>query len=120
EFCERIRRGVTRRLDGRHADENFVAAERAARASQRFCGRLNDLSPDRRARIITFFPCRYDCPEAASYAAGVFTEAERVDSIAASALRSALLGRMAIGVDGGRGAAASSRGEVLTVEFGEF
>lgn len=120
EFCARIRRGVTRRIDGRHADEDFVAAECAARASQRFLGRLNDLSANRRVRIVTFYPCRYDCPEAASYAGGVFAQAERADATAASALRAALIGTVSIGVDGGRGSEASSGIEVLGIDFAEF
>jgi hypothetical protein len=120
EFCTRLRRDVTLRLDGRRAHEDFVAAEYAARASQRFLGRLDDLSPDRRLRIVTFYPCRYDCPAAADYAAAVFAHAERADPAAAVALRAALLGAMSIAVDGRRGPAASLDGEVLTVEFSDF
>jgi hypothetical protein len=120
EFGVRLRRGVTRRIDGRDAHEDFVAAECAARASQRRLGRLNDLSPNRRARIVTFYPCRYDCPRAAAYAAGVFTAAERMDPAAAAALRAALLGAMTIAVDGQRGPADAQHGDVLTVDFVEF
>jgi hypothetical protein len=120
EFCARLRRGVTRRIDGGEAHEDFVAAECAARATGRFLGRLNDLSPDRRARIVTFYPCRYDCAAAAGYAAAVFAAAERVDAAAARALRAALLGRMTIGVDGSRGPAGAPGAETLAIEFGEF
>jgi hypothetical protein len=120
EFGARLRRGVTRRADGRDAHEDFVAAECAKGASRRFLARLNDLSPDRRVRIVTFYPCRYDCPAAAAYASDVFAAAERFDRGAAQALRSALLGVMTIGVDGTRGADAARRGEVLTIEFAEF
>jgi hypothetical protein len=120
EFGARLRRGVTRRLDGRAAHEDFVAAEWAQRASQRFLGRLNDLSPDRHARIITFYPCRYDCAAASTYAAGVFNAAVRTNRGAAAALRDALLGTMTIGVDGARGPEALRGGEVLTVEFAEL
>jgi hypothetical protein len=117
EFGARLRRGVTRRLDGRAAHEDFVAAECAARASQRFLGRLNDLSPDRRARLVTFYPCRYDCPAASTYAAGVFNAAVRTDRGATARLRDALLGTMTIGVDGARAGEAARGGEVLTIEF---
>jgi hypothetical protein len=120
EFGARLRRGVTRRLDGRAAHEDFVAAECAQRASQRFLGRLNDLSPDRHARVVTFYPCRYDCRAASTYAAGVFNAAVRADRRAAAALRDALLGTMTIGVDGTRGPEARPGGEVLTIEFAEL
>ncbi len=120
EFCNRLRRGITCRIDGGYADEDFVAAECAARASQHFLGRLNDLSPDRRARLVTFYPCRYDCPSAGNYAAAVFTAAAKMDAGAAAALRDALLGAMYIAVDGTRGGAASSMPDVLRVEFDSF
>ncbi len=118
EFCERVRRGVGRRLDGREAHEDFVAAEGAARASKRFLGRLNDLAADRRVRLVTFSPCRYDCPVAAGYAAGVFEAAGRSDPGGASALRSALLGRFSIGPDGARGT--GGPGDVVSLDFTEF
>lgn len=120
EFCNRLRRGITCRIDGGFADEDFVAAECAARASARFLGRLNDLSPDRRARLVTFYPCRYDCPVAADYAAAVFTAAVQRDPAAAAELRAALLGEMYIAVDGSRGAAAAAMPESLRVEFADF
>jgi len=120
EFGSRLRRGVTRRVVGGDANEDFVAAECAARASQRFLGRLNDLSPNRKARIVTFYPCRYDCPAASEYAAGVFAAAAAADRAAAQALRAALLGRMTIAVDGNRAANPSQHADVLTVEFAEF
>jgi len=120
EFGARLRRGITRRLDGRDAHEDFVAAECAARGSQQFLGRLNDLSPDRRARIVTFYPCRYDCPAATAYAEAVAAAAQRVDAAAAAELRAALLGEMRIGVDGSRGPDASSRVETLAVDFPTF
>jgi len=119
-FCARLRRGVTCRLDGRPAHEDFVAAEDAARASQRFLGRLNDLSADRRVRIVTFYPCRYDCPTASTYAGNVFAHAERADSVAAAALRTALLGMVSIFPDGTRGPADDADQPRLTIDFSEF
>ena len=119
-FCTRLRHDVTRRADGSRAHEDFVAAEYAARASRRLLGRLNDLSPDRRARIVTFYPCRYDCPATAEYAAAVFALADRADAAAAAALHGALLGTMSIAANGARGPASTLPGEVLTVEFAEF
>ena len=119
EFGVRLRRGITSRLDGSYAHEDFVAAEAAVRGSQTFLARLNDLSPDRRMRIVTFYPCRYDCPLASAYAAAAFAAAEDVDAVAAAELRTALLGEMHIGVDGTRGHEALAR-ENLTIEFATF
>ena len=116
EFCRRLRRGINVRLDGTWAHEDFVAAETAASASRGVLGRLNDLSPDRRMRIVTFYPCRYDCPIAADYAAAVLAAAERVDPVATAALRSALLGTMRIGIHGARGGEARA-GEHLALDF---
>lgn len=120
EFGVRLRRGVTRRTDGREAHEDFVAAECAVRESQRFLGRLNDLSPDRRARIVTFYPCRYDCDAAAAYAGAVFAYAEQHEPAFAAALRAALVGEFRIGAGGERGRAVAMQGEVLTLRFTEF
>lgn len=119
EFCTRLRRGITTRRDGGQAHEDFVAAEAAAAASRALLGRLNDVSPDRRMRIVTFYPCRYDCPPAASYASAVFAAAMKVDPVAAAELRAALLGTMVVGIDGTRGPAALTA-EHLAIEFAEF
>ena len=118
-FGIRLRRGITSRLDGSYAHEDFVAAEAAARSSRTFLGRLNDLSADRRMRIITFYPCCYDCPQAGAYAAAAFAAAVAVDGVAAADLRAALLGEMHIGVDGTRGLDALA-GENLALEFVTF
>jgi len=117
---ERLQRGITRRLAGGEAHEDFVAAECAARGSRQCLGRLNDLVPDRRVRIVTFYPCRYDCPTASAYAAAVFAAAVKVDALAAAELRAALVGEMRIGVDGTRGPAATPGMETLTVDFANF
>jgi len=119
EFGNRLRRGITARRDGSYAHEDFVAAESAAEQSRTFLARLNDLSADRRMRIITFYPCRYDCERASTYAAAAFAAAVEVDGGAAADLRTALLGRMHIGVDGRRGLDALA-GEHLVVEFPTF
>ncbi len=119
EFGIRLRRGITCRFDGSYAHEDFVAAEAAAKKSHKFLARLNDLSADRRMRIITFYPCRYDCPLASTYAAAAFAAAVEVDAVAAAALRTALLGEMHIGVDGTRGLDAVA-GENVAVHFVTF
>lgn len=119
-FATRIGHRSDAPLTGSHIDEDFVAAQRAVAATGRALGRLNDLSPDRRARLVTFYPCRYDCPAAASYAAAVFEAASEVSASAAAALREALLGQMRIGCDGTRGPAARLCSDSLVVEFAEF
>jgi hypothetical protein len=78
------------------------------------------LSPDRHTRLVTCYPCRYDCPAASSYATAVFNAAPKVDATAAGGLRAALLGEMHIGADGTRGLAASPFAETLTVHFATF
>lgn len=118
EFAVRLQRGITRRRNGREAHEDFVAAECAASRSQRFLGRLNDLLADRRMRIVTFYPCRYDCPVASEYATAVLAAAAECDRAAATQLRAALLGSMRIASDGTR--AATTDMETLTVDFDVF
>ncbi len=120
EFANRLRRGITTRSSGGDAHEDFVAAECASAASQRYLGRLNDLSADRRLRIITFYPCRYDCPTAAKYAAAVFKAAAALDHAAAIAIRASMLGEMKIDVTGGRGTDAAGNQESLTLQFDEY
>jgi len=68
-FAERMRRGVTACLDGTTAHEDYAAAEAAAQASGALLGRLNNLLPDRaHPRLVTWYPCRYDCPASAAFA----------------------------------------------------
>lgn len=117
EFCVRLRRGITRRLRGGDAHEDFVAAECAADASQRFLGVLSDLVPDRHVRIVTFYPCRYDCTAAAEYATAVLDAAVKFAPAAAATLRAALGGAHSISTNGSRGRAEELSGDVLTVEF---
>lgn len=119
EFGKRLCRGITSRLDGSYAHEDFVAAEAAARRSQTFLARLNDLASDRRMRILTFYPCRYDCPLASAYAAAVYAAAVAVDAVAAEELRMALLGTMHVGADGTRGLDALAAAH-LSIEFAAF
>lgn len=120
EFTRRLRRSVTRRRDGREAHEDFVAAEHAASASQRFLGRLNDLAADRHVRIVTFYPCRYDCDEAASYASRVFAALERLSQPGAAAMQAALLGTFSIATDGSRMTGKQQTGDALTLTFRGF
>lgn len=132
-FCGRLRRGAEpagasrepepasgTRPDGGGEHEDFVAAEEALRASGRLLGRLNDLSSDRRVRLVTFYPCRYDCPAAADYAGALFAAAKEADPASAAALRSALLGRFTIASDGTRVGAPRPGSRHVALEFREF
>lgn len=118
EFGHRLRRGITRRPGGGEAHEDFVAAECAAANSTTLLARLNDLSPDRQARLVTFYPCRYDCPTAADYAGAVFVAAWQENREAAAGLRKALLGPMRIDPQGRRGPAAAD--DALALDFLRF
>ncbi len=69
---------------------------------------------------MTFYPCRYDCPTAADYAAAVFAAAQKMDPTAAAALRDAMLGEMHISVDGRRGDEAMSLPDALHIDFATF
>jgi hypothetical protein len=117
-FCARLQRGVTRRADGRMAHEDFVAAEDAAARTAAPLGRLNNLLPDRTARLIAFYPCRFDCETAARYAEALFAEVARAAPAPAAALRAALLGTVTLGTDASRPAAAGV--EALTLDFASF
>lgn len=116
-FGARLQRGVTRRAAGGEAHEDFVAAEDAVQRTARPLARLNDLAADRQVRVITFYPCRYDCDAAAAYADAVLAAADAAAPRAAAALRQALGGLHAIAADGRRGAAEHLAGEILQVEF---
>jgi len=123
-FTKRLARGVTRRASGGFAHEDFVAAEDAAAASRELLGRLNILLPDRTARLIAYYPCRFDCEPAARYAGAVFEQVARVAPGPAEALRTALLRRVALTANGGRqppgAATADETTEILELEFDKF
>ncbi len=55
---------------------------------------LNNLFLEERLRLITFEPCRYDCPPALRFAGAVFGEIEALSAPDAAALR----GRLAVAV----------------------
>lgn len=68
-FARRIELGVTLCPDGSLAHEDYAAAQWAARDVSRPLATLNNLLSDRGSpRLVTFFPCRYDCAAARSYA----------------------------------------------------
>ena len=121
-FAERMRRGVTACLDGTLAHEDYAAAEAAAQASGALLGRLNNLLPDRaHPRLITWYPCRYDCPASAAFAAALLgVMRDRSPDLAASWSR-ALVTRCAIDRRGRRLVAGeSSDDDPLWLEFSTF
>ncbi len=101
-FLRRLVRGVTRRQNGASAHEDFVMAEDAVSQTTTFHGRLNNLLFDRQVRLISFYPCRFDCPEGLSRANGVHTMLKRVAPTAATRLERELACVVRIGTDGGR------------------
>jgi hypothetical protein len=119
-FVRRVEREVHRRIGGGEAHEHFVAAEEAAARTSVFHGRLNDLLPQRAARLVSFFPCRYDCPAALAWADGVFAAIEARAPKLARELGEALVGRMVIGADGARADAVGAEVEALEIAFERF
>lgn len=89
-FLQRLARGVTRRAGGTEAHEDFVAAEDAALRSTHFYGRLNNLRWREGARLLSFYPCRYDCPEALRLAGAFHLHLQRKMPLEARALAEAL------------------------------
>lgn len=68
-FAARIERGVTLCPDGRLAHEDYAAARWAMRDGARAESLLNNLLPDDGgARLITWYPCRYDCAASTEFA----------------------------------------------------
>jgi hypothetical protein len=68
-FCARIERGIERSADDGIAAEDY----RVAREAWVPCpdGLLNHFLLAAQIRLITFYPCRYDCPAAVRYARAV-------------------------------------------------
>lgn len=117
-FLGRLSRGVTKRSGGGEANEDFVAAEDALSRSDRPDPRLNNLLFDRQLRLVSFYPCRFDCPAGLARADAVFAAVGRASREAAGALLSALTARVLLRRDGSRetGDAAATDG-ALAIDF---
>jgi len=102
-FLDRLRRGVTRRSGGGDANEDFVAAEDAAKASTRFLAPLNNLLFDRQFRLVSFYPCRFDCDAGLAYAVAVRRALEASDAAGARRIVDGLAGAIGIDTTGKRG-----------------
>lgn len=101
-FLRRLDRGVDRLVDGGPGGlaEDYVAARAAWVPAPD--ARVNPLLMASRAQLVSFYPCRYDCPEAVARAEGVrAVVASRQPGTAASLL--GLLSRpVAVAADGAR------------------
>jgi hypothetical protein len=94
--------------------EDFVHARAALARTATFAhGRLNPLLLSSRIRLLTFYPCRYDCPMALKYADAVYEAMERKAPRAAAALDAALACRMLLAPSGERALLLESPGGAL-------
>ena len=101
-FLARLDRGVDR-LDARGPGglaEDYVAARSAW--VPRPDARVNPLLMAVRAQLVSFYPCRYDCPEAVGVAEALRAVLERRQPAAAAALLALLSRPVAIAPDGAR------------------
>ncbi len=120
-YAARLAVGARTRLNGQSAEEDFCMAEKAARDSRRFLGRLNDLLGADEPRLIPFYPCRYDCEAAAAYAGAVLEEIARRSGGDGERWRGALCARRGIGVSGARYPGGGQPAEeVLWIDFKEL
>lgn len=76
------------------------AASAATRTHPR--ARVNALLIGSRVRLVTFYPCSYDCGAALAYADALHAALARKDAVAAEALDRALACTIALGPDGAR------------------
>lgn len=121
-FAQRMSRDVHTCPDGRYAHEDYVAAATALRASGRLLGRLNNLLPDRGSpRLITYYPCRYDCPAAGAFAGALLAAVAQRSPRQAALWRASLVGRRGIDRRGRRlGPGETSPHDPLWLDFDEF
>jgi hypothetical protein len=73
--------------------------------------RLNCLLLIERVRLITFEPCRYDCPAASQLADAVFALVRGLDPQAAASIDRQLARSVVVGADGSRAQVVLDRGE---------
>lgn len=115
-FCERVARGVDRLAPG--GPDGFAEDYAAARDAwvPRPESWVNNLWMAARAQLVSFYPCRYDCPVAVGYARALHERvAARAPSAAAEVLR--LLRRaLVIAPGGARVAVTLEGGRVLAAE----
>lgn len=103
-------------LSGR---QDYLAAADAASRTSVFHARLNGFLPGGRAKLVSFYPCRYDCEASLALADGVYAALQAAAPDDAGVLRAALVTRVAVSLDGAvqlGPAAAPDRAAVLPFE----
>lgn len=87
----------------RTSSEDYLHARAALPATRTFPhSRVNPLLLTSRIRLVTFYPCRYDCPDALEYANALHAAMMRKDRKAAEALDEALACTVALSPMGAR------------------
>jgi hypothetical protein len=101
-FCARLVRGVDRLVDGGLGGyaEDYVSS-RAAWVSAPDA-RVNPLLMRAGAQLVSFYPCRFDCPRAVSLAESVRAVVAARDAGAARALMATLSRAVVVASDGAR------------------
>jgi hypothetical protein len=100
-FCDRVERGVDRLAGGpRGLAEDYVAAREAW--VERPDPRINNLLFSARLKLVSFYPCRYDCAVALRFAAAVHDALQRRAPEAAERLLGALSRHVVIAPSNGR------------------
>ena len=101
-FCARVARGVDRLVARGPGglSEDYVAA-RAAWVP-RPDARVNPLLMRVGAQLVSFYPCRFDCPAAVAQASALLDEVGRRSPEAARALMAALSRSVVVAADGAR------------------
>ncbi|MEZ4391685.1 MAG: hypothetical protein R3A48_11360 [Polyangiales bacterium] len=102
-FAARVERGVTLCPEGRLAHEDYAAARWAMRDVARAESLLNNLLPDDGgARLITWYPCRYDCAASTEFARALLDAVRARAPEQARAWSDELRGRRGIDREGRR------------------
>ncbi|MFO0630908.1 MAG: hypothetical protein U0325_35505 [Polyangiales bacterium] len=118
-FARRIALGVSRCPDDTLAHEDYAAAAWALADTTAPHWTLNNLLPDPDPpRLVTWFPCRYDCEATRRYAEALFAILEARSPTMAAAWRAALQQRTGVDRDGGRTTHPTDDATVLWVDFG--
>jgi hypothetical protein len=119
-FVTRLGWDIRQDRDGRWAHEDFVAAEDTLSRSGRLFGRLNHLRFDRNLRLVSFFPCRYDCAAALGVVDGVIGALHTNLPDALPALRIGLAVVVGVWRDGRREVGPRARDADLQLDFSVF
>jgi hypothetical protein len=118
EFARRLTHGVTRCPDDTMAHEDYAAAAWALAGTVTPHWTLNNLLPDPAPpRLVTWFPCRYDCEASRRFAEALFSCIEALNPQMTATWRDALRQRTRIDRAGHRATLPTSAADVLWVDF---